>query len=90
MLFTVPYFERCNNRGQIISRDGHLGFKCTCTESNLMMSIKFTFGGRGGEQFGRTHEKRLRPTHCFNTNPNTRPPQYIKTKIATLQKDRGL
>ena len=55
-----------------------------------MKSIKFTFGGRGGEQFGRTHEKRLRPTHCFNTNPNTRPPQYIKTKIATLQKDRGL
>ena len=48
MLFTVTYFERCRNRVLIISMGSHLGFKCT--ESNLVMSIKYTFRGWGTVQ----------------------------------------
>ena len=48
MLFTVTYFERCRSQVLFISMGSHLGFKCT--ESNLVMSIKYTFRGWGTVQ----------------------------------------
>ena len=48
MLFTVTYFGGCRSRVLFISMGSHLGFKCT--ESNLVMSIKYTFRGWGTVQ----------------------------------------